>query len=47
MKKKPEEAIVKASEPEVKPANVKGPEPERLKVEGDWGKAIDRPRSLG
>ncbi|HEV2329842.1 MAG TPA: hypothetical protein VGY56_13750 [Verrucomicrobiae bacterium] len=42
MKKKTDE-IVKASEPKPhgKRQVVKGPEPERLKIEGDWVDAID------
>jgi hypothetical protein len=44
MKKKQPDAIVKASEPKPqKPKRTaKGPEPERLKIEGNWIQAIDR-----
>jgi len=41
MKKKPVEAIVKASAPKPK-GKSKGPEPERLKIEGNWVHAVDR-----
>jgi hypothetical protein len=40
MKKKQPDAIVKASEPKSK-RTAKGPEPERLKIEGNWINAID------
>ena len=42
MKKKPDEAIVKAIEPDKPKRTAKGPEPERLKIEGDWIQAIDK-----
>jgi hypothetical protein len=38
MKKKPTDAIVKASKPK---RTAKGPEPERLKIEGGWIQAVD------
>jgi hypothetical protein len=43
MKKKHQDAIVKATDRSAaKPKRTaKGPEPERLKIEGDWVKAID------
>jgi hypothetical protein len=42
MKKKPDKNIIKAHEvkpPETK-RTAKGPEPERLKIEGDWKAAV-------
>jgi hypothetical protein len=41
MKKKQQSAIVKASEPKPKRTE-KGPEPERLKIEGGWVQAVDK-----
>jgi hypothetical protein len=43
MKKKPTDAIVKAkaASPGKPERTAKGPEPERLKIEGDWVQAID------
>jgi hypothetical protein len=43
MNKKHQDAIVKATDRSApKPKRTaKGPEPERLKIEGDWEKAID------
>jgi hypothetical protein len=43
MKKKPADAIVKTSEPkpEKPKRTAKGPEPARLKIEGNWIHAID------
>ena len=42
MKKKPDEAIVKASEPDKPKRTAKGPEPERLKITGvaNWEDAV-------
>jgi hypothetical protein len=40
MKKKPDSSIVKASQPKPE-RTAKGPEPERLKIEGNWVKAVD------
>ena len=44
MKNKPTDAILKASEPkpEKPKRTTKGPEPARLKIEGDWIQAIDK-----
>ncbi|MGO8836622.1 MAG: hypothetical protein ACLQAH_17130 [Limisphaerales bacterium] len=43
MKKKQPDAIVKASAPKLraKSKSKRGPEPERLKIEGNWIHAVD------
>jgi hypothetical protein len=44
MKKKKTDTIIKASQPKRRKSrqNRHGPEGERLKIEGDWIRAIDR-----